>query len=61
MVVEIREGTEYLTVAELAKVLRVGTATIYRMIESGGLRVIRPTPHTTRIPISEMHRLKETD
>jgi len=43
-----------LTVAEVAKILRVDRSYVYRIIREGRLPAIRPTPAKTRVVKSEL-------
>jgi len=51
----------YLTVAEVAKALRVSSRTVYRWMEIGKLKAFRPTGGggSTRIQLSELNRFIE--
>lgn len=40
---------DLLTVPEVAVILRVDRSYVYRLIREGKLRVLRPTPHKTRV------------
>lgn len=50
--------TQYLTVPEVAKDLRVTPMTIYRMIAKGDLLAIQVGTRTYRIPAAEYHEYK---
>lgn len=45
-------STRYLTVREVAETLRVSNMTVYRLIDSGGLRAVR---------VGKSFRLREED
>jgi excisionase family DNA binding protein len=45
-----------LTVQELAHVLRVSDATIYRGVESGRIPALRPSPHVLRFDLDAVLR-----
>jgi excisionase family DNA binding protein len=44
-------------VNEAAELLRVHRVTIARWIRAGDLRVMRPGPHSLRVPRAELERL----
>lgn len=45
---------ELLTVREVAAILRVDRSYVYRLIRTGRLPVLRPSPHKTRIVKTEL-------
>lgn len=47
-------GYTLLTVPQAAQRLTVSTAAVYRLIASGDLRLVRPTPGTTRVRSDEL-------
>lgn len=49
--------TEFLTVPEVAKLLRLSKATIYRLIKEGNLKAVRFSQRSTRIKRSEIDNL----
>lgn len=48
------EPTKLLSISEAAARLSVSRATIYRMIGAATLTPVYPTPHTPRIPESQV-------
>ena len=53
---KIRE-TEFLTVPEVAKLLRLSKATVYRLIKEGNLKAAKFSQRSTRIKRSEIDNL----
>ncbi len=51
----------YLTIGEVAQMLRVSSRTVYRWIEEGKLKAFRPMGNggSTRIALSELNRFIE--
>ncbi len=53
---KIRE-TEFLTVPEVAKLLRLSKATVYRLVNEGSLKAVKFSQRSTRIKRSDIDNL----
>ena len=53
----IIKETEFLTVPEVAKLLRLSKATVYRLIKEGNLKAVKFSQRSTRIKRSEIDNL----
>ena len=47
----------YLSIREVARQLGVSATTIRREVRLGRIKAVRPSSHTTRIPLSEVERV----
>ncbi len=45
----MKDTQELIHIRTAARLLDVSKRTVYRLVESGRLKALRPTPHTTRI------------
>lgn len=48
-------SSEFLTVSEVARMMRVSNMTVYRLIRSGALRAVR-VGNRYRLKVSDVHR-----
>ncbi|AVR46767.1 DNA-binding protein [Christiangramia fulva] len=53
----IIKETEFLTVPEVAKLLRLSKATVYRLIKEGNLKAVKFSQRSTRVKRSEIDNL----
>jgi len=54
MLEALDEYPDFLTVAEVAQILRVDRSYVYRIIREGRLPALRPTPSKTRVVKAEL-------
>lgn len=50
VIAQLEASPDLLTVREVAALLRVDRSYVYRLVRSGRLPAVRPTPHKTWVP-----------
>lgn len=55
------EGVGCVKVTTARKLLDMSEFRVRQLIREGKLKVVRPTPHTIRIPLSEIRRFLESE